>query len=117
MISNRASNRIWAALAGSLLLAACSGDPSADPRAVARARIQAENAIIIQAVFPRSVEFRNERIFFRGSKPVVCGEFNGLNRKGDYAGFTRFFVVGEDIGIEDRHHDFRDRWNATCAGV
>src|ERR1700758_915606 len=79
------------ALASAICLSACARSQAGEARAVTRARTQAENAIVIQAVEPQSLVFRGERVTFRQGRPIVCGEFNGRNRRGEFAGFTRFF--------------------------
>ena len=106
----------WVTLGIAGVLAGCSRNPAADPHAVTRAEVQARNAIAVQAIEPKSLVFRNERVVFRDGAPTVCGEFNGRNRKGEYAGFTRYLVHGDETAIEDRHQAFRDRWAQMCEG-
>lgn len=67
----------------------------------ARLQSQAEADVAAQLRDPSSAQFRAvEMIRQPDGRSVVCGEVNGKNAYGGYAGFTRFVVDGLRIEIE-----------------
>lgn len=58
---------------------------------------------------PSSAQFRNvEKIDQPEGGVAVCGEINGKNAYGGYAGFTRFAVHGPRVLIEPSEVIFTD---------
>jgi hypothetical protein len=102
------------ALPALLALCACA-DPRSEASRVAGARVNAENAVLIAARVPKSVVFRNEVVRLRPGGAVVCGEFNGLNRKTEWVGFTRFVYAGGEVVFDDGQPDFNLHWREDCA--
>src|SRR6218665_485654 len=64
-----------------------------------------------QLIDPGSTQFRNVRSAGSGAASRVCGEINGKNRMGAYAGFTRFIVNPATEHVQ------MDRPNARPASV
>jgi hypothetical protein len=61
----------------------------------------AESLAASQLRDPSSAQFRNvERVVQPDGRVSVCGEINGKNAYGGYAGFTRFVVDGTTVLIE-----------------
>jgi hypothetical protein len=106
-----------AVVAMAALVVGCSADPARDPHAVSRAQVQARNGIAVRALVPKSLVYRNERVVFHDGRPTVCGEFNGQDRRGAFAGFTRYMMIGDELTIDDRRPAFKRRWTETCASV
>jgi hypothetical protein len=104
---------IAAAVAVLSLLAACS-DPRTERRRIEGARVDAENAVLIASRMPKSVIFRNETVRLRPGGPVVCGEFNGQNRRLEWVGFVRFIRMDGDTWMDDGGAVFAERWRAAC---
>ena len=71
-----------------LLLGACQFVPGSDQQKISAA----EKSVAEQLRDPASAQFRNSRI----KDGWVCGEVNGKNAYGAYAGFQRF-VAGADV--------------------
>lgn len=53
-----------------------------------------------QLIDPSSAQFRNVRTVRTSAGSRVCGEINGKNRMGAYAGFTRFIVNVESEYVQ-----------------
>jgi hypothetical protein len=102
------------ALVALAALAACSNPRSESSRALS-ARIDAENAVLIAARTPKSVIYRNEMVRLRPGGAVVCGEFDGLNARQAWAGFTRFIYAHGAVLFDDGQRDFAARWRDACA--
>jgi hypothetical protein len=94
-------------------LCACSDLRSERGRANS-ARVDAENAVLIASRMPKSVVFRNEVVRLAPGGPVVCGEFNGQNRRQEWVGFTRFIHTREETWVDDGGADFDGRWRESC---
>jgi len=109
----RASSALLA-LAALAALAACSNPRSESSRALS-ARIDAENGVLIAARVPKSVIFRNETVRLRPDGAIVCGEFNGLNTKHQWAGFSRFIYARGVVTFDGDRAGFPDRWRDGCA--
>lgn len=76
---------------GLALAAALSGCVDADIR-------KARKEVMARMHDEDSAKFRNERVLFlRDGKKIVCGEVNGKNRLGAYAGFTPYLVESLDV--------------------
>lgn len=61
----------------------------------------AEGLAASQLRDPSSAQFRNvEKVVQPDGRTGVCGEINGKNAYGGYAGFTRFVVHGTRVLIE-----------------
>lgn len=74
-------------LVAAALLAGCQWIPGAKAHTIR----EAERAVAYQLTDSGSAQFRDERVTaFAGAHPIVCGEVNGKNRLGAYAGFTPF---------------------------
>ncbi|MBF8793485.1 hypothetical protein QFA96_22950 [Pseudomonas sp. Ap32] len=56
----------------------------------------AREAVAEQLKDPASAQFRNERVV--GNDRTVCGEVNGRNSAGAYAGFTSYAALRKDDG-------------------
>jgi hypothetical protein len=97
-----------------LALAGCS-ELRPEQGRINNARVAAENAVLIASHVPKSVVFRNETVKLRPDGPVVCGEFDGLTRKGEDAGFARFVFVEGDVTFEDEP-GFQALWREDCTG-
>jgi hypothetical protein len=97
-----------------LAAAACT-DPRSEGRREVGARVNAENAVLISARIPKSVIFRNEVVHLRPEGAAVCGEFNGLNARGQWAGFTRFVYADGELVFDDGQPKFAVRWREACA--
>jgi hypothetical protein len=110
---NRRDLQMAVAALALLALTACSGLRSDNTR-IRSARVDAENAVLIASQVPKSVLFRNEVVTLGDDGPVVCGEFNGMNRRGDWAGYTRFVHADGDLTI-DGQAGFAARWREACA--
>jgi hypothetical protein len=75
---------------------------------VACSEQRAQELAAAQLIDPSSAQFRNVRTATAGALGTrVCGEINGKNRMGAYAGFTRFIVNPETESVE------MDQPNAT----
>lgn len=89
---------------GCYLLAGC--DQTADQKAIAAAGLKD----------PSSAQFRN----LRAANGNLCGEINGRNSFGAYAGFQRFVVVGsepvilEPAGDAEASDYFGVVWSSRC---
>ncbi|OFS72059.1 hypothetical protein HMPREF3173_16115 [Pseudomonas sp. HMSC08G10] len=57
---------------------------------------RAREAVAAQLKDPASAQFRNERVV--GDDRTVCGEVNGRNSAGGYAGFTSYAALRKDDG-------------------
>lgn len=68
-----------------LVLAGCQWIPGTDQHSISKAEKLAADSILD----PSSAQFRNVQV---GLADHVCGEINGKNRQGGYAGFLRFIV-------------------------
>lgn len=96
-----------AALFGACILSACDSTEA-----------DARQAVAAQLKDPASAKFRN--VVTNGS--TVCGEVNGKNSWGAYAGFTRFVATPHSVTMEpDRADDpegareyFDIVWSARC---
>ena len=108
----RGTGRGAAALA-LLMLCGCSGLRSDAARARS-ARVSAENAVLIASRVPKSVVFRNEVVSLRGRTPIVCGEYNGMNRNREWVGFSRFIYAGGEITFDLGQPEFAGRWASEC---
>ena len=53
-----------------------------------------------QLIDPGSAQFRNVHTVSSAAGSRVCGEINGKNRMGAYAGFTRFIVNPDSQNVE-----------------
>jgi len=111
----RGTGRGAAALA-LLMLCGCSGLRSDAARARS-ARVSAENAVLIASRVPKSVVFRNEVVSLSGRSPVVCGEYNGMNRNREWVGFSRFIYAGGEITFDLGQPEFAGRWAGECPGA
>ncbi|WP_251962295.1 hypothetical protein [Pseudomonas sp. Marseille-Q5299] len=56
----------------------------------------AREAVAAQMKDPASAQFRNERVV--GGDGTVCGEVNGKNSAGGYAGFISYAALRKDDG-------------------
>jgi hypothetical protein len=108
-------HRFALALSAVLLLAACSDLRGSERERETSARIAAENAVLTDSHVPQSVVFRNEVVVLRDDGPVVCGEFDGLNRQGGMAGFARFVFTGDEVTFDRGQPEFAERWRDGCA--
>jgi hypothetical protein len=63
---------------------------------------------------PSSAEFRNVKVY-RSVLPVVCGEVNGKNGFGGYAGYQRF-VSGGVVAVESgmKAGEMTKLWDHLC---
>jgi hypothetical protein len=94
------------------LLAGCDLIPGTDANLEKRAKDRAAQLLID----PSSAQFRN----VDAREGVVCGEINGKNRMGAYAGFSRFYVdVGTWSAAIDPQFDFDDLDSARslCSSI
>ena len=66
---------------------------------------------------PDSAKFRNTRLVAYLQGAVVCGEVNGKNSYGGYAGFTRFAAGIQSATLEDRSSRYPDINAAANAGI
>lgn len=57
---------------------------------------RAREAVSEQLKDPASAQFRNDRVV--GNDRTVCGEVNGKNSAGGYAGFTSYAALRKDDG-------------------
>jgi hypothetical protein len=103
-----------AALLAAAALCACS-DLRSESARITSARIAAENAVLIYTRTPKSVVFRDEVVRLDPDGPVVCGEYDGLNRNGEWIGFTRFIFADNQVAFDRGHADFQGRWAELCA--
>ena len=69
------------------------GGCSLVPGTAAHSQKQAERLVRLQMRDPASAQFRNESVVHVNGTAIVCGEVNGHNALGGYAGFTRFMVA------------------------
>jgi len=71
----------------------------------------------IAALFsdPEAVKFRNV-YFARRFAPTTCGEVNGTDATGEYAGYQRFIAVGygDLLHLESEIVFFDDEWADLC---
>lgn len=70
---------------------------------------KAKQAAAAQLIDPGSAQFRNVHTVSSAIGSRVCGEINGKNRMGAYAGFTRFIVN------PDNNHVDMDQPNARSS--
>lgn len=92
------------------LLAGCSpAQPTVEEDLVSRARL----AIAATLKDPDSAKFRDVRAY--PDKRLVCGEVNGKNSYGAYAGFSPFFYDNGFAQIADGV--FSDRYDELCMGA
>jgi hypothetical protein len=98
-----------------LLAAACSPPGAGEKAALNRARIQAENSVLLQSRVPKSVVFRNEHAVMTKHGAIVCGEFSGRDAHGVMADYARFIFDGKDARIDDGRPDFEADWQDVCA--
>jgi hypothetical protein len=106
--------RLWQAVCVCLVapLAACDRIPGTDAYQIR----EAEKSAADQLIDPTSAQFRN--VVVQGI--TVCGEINGKNRMGAYAGFTRFMSTkGVSQAILDPEADPNDAASAAdlCASA
>lgn len=81
--------------------------PRAEISTVARSMIRAA------AKDADSLKFRNE---FTARAGIYCGEVNGKNSFGGYAGFKRFIANGKTVLFDDEStRDFAKAWGEFCA--
>lgn len=81
--------------------------PRAEISTVARSMIRAA------AKDADSLKFRNE---FTAQAGIYCGEVNGKNSFGGYAGFKRFIANGKTVLFDDEStRDFSKTWREFCA--
>jgi len=88
--------RLWFSVGCASVLGACQWIPGTDQYAIAKGEEVASELLID----PTSAMFRNSAVFEvqndKGEKhTAVCGEINGKNRNGAYAGYTRYIAVVE----------------------
>ena len=98
-----------------LVAAACSPRGAGERAALSRARIQAENSVLLQSRVPKSVVFRNEHAVMTKRGAIVCGEFSGRDAHGVMADYARFIFDGKDARIDDGRPDFKSDWQDLCA--
>jgi hypothetical protein len=94
-------------------VAACS-DPRSETARITSARIAAENAVLIYTRTPKSVVFKDETVRLGPDGPIVCGEYNGLDRYGEWIGFTRFIFSDNQVTVDRGRPDFMAHWAASC---
>ncbi|MEH6697228.1 MAG: hypothetical protein V7672_00870 [Brevundimonas sp.] len=83
-----------------------------------RTEADAKQTVAAQLKDPSSAQFRN--VITNGS--IVCGEVNGKNSWGAYAGFTRFIAADEIVIMEpdggeehaNARQSFDTSWSALC---
>lgn len=73
-------------VAATLVLGGCQWIPGTD----AHLREKAQRLAAAELIDPSSAQFRRVEVSRRPGGDRVCGEINGKNRMGAYAGFTRF---------------------------
>lgn len=66
---------------------------------------------------PDSAKFRNTRLVAYLQGAVICGEVNGKNSYGGYAGFTRFAAGIQSATLEDSSSRYPDINAAANAGI
>lgn len=80
--------------------------PRAEISTVARSMIR------VAAKDADSLKFRNE---FTAQAGIYCGEVNGKNSFGAYAGFKRFIANGKTVLMDDETtKDFGQAWSEFC---
>lgn len=84
----------------SLILASCQLVPGSEPGAIQRAKA----LVRTQLLHPSSARFREVRIVPQQmqAEPAVCGQVEGRNAAGVYAGFQNFHVRDGKVGLEPR---------------
>lgn len=95
-----------------LLVAALAADGYPDAPPVDDAAYAEEQKAIVAAKLrdPESARFRNLSLGLTG----MCGEVNGKNAYGGYAGFRRFYVAGDHVNIDDDRPTFASLYEVTC---
>lgn len=89
--------------------------PAPEPLKYPRTEISshARSMIRVSAKDADSLKFRNE---FTAQPGVYCGEVNGKNSFGAYAGFKRFIANGKTVLMDDETtKDFGQAWLEFCA--
>lgn len=76
-----------------LLLGACQFVPGSDQQKISAA----EKRVAEQLRDPAGAQFRNSRV----KDGWVCGEVNGKNAYGGYAGFQRFVVGPDSVSLDE----------------
>ncbi|MCC4295856.1 hypothetical protein [Brevundimonas aurantiaca] len=76
-----------------LLLGGCQFVPGSDQQRIEAA----QKRVASELRDPAGAEFRNSRI----KDGWVCGEVNGKNAYGGYAGFQRFVVGPDSVSLEE----------------
>ncbi|MBV9527350.1 hypothetical protein [Sphingomonas sp.] len=93
----------------SVALLVCAGGCDRIPGTNAYLIRHAEKFAADQLIDPSSAMFRNESVH----NLAVCGEINGKNRMGAYAGFTRFLSLKDsDTALVDPQADPSDAASA-----
>jgi len=102
----------FAFVAIAVLVSGCDKIPGTNAHLIKKAERSAANELID----PTSAMFRNESVHGK----AVCGEINGKNRMGAYAGFTRYFYLeGVADALIDPQADPSDEASAEdlCTSV
>lgn len=86
------------AAAVGLALASCQWLPGTDANLIE----QAKKKVAAELRDPASAQFREVHTAPQKgrSTPAVCGEVNGRNAYGGYAGFQKFYVLGDEVRLD-----------------
>lgn len=100
-------------LGAALAVSGCQFIPGSDQAKVAAAQKLAAASL----KDPGSVQFRATV----ANGPYVCGEMNGRNSFGAFAGFKKFVTKGDELTLEPSENDgaeaagyFEVIWSASC---
>ncbi len=80
-----------------------------------------ENGVRERLDNPKGARFRDAQVYQGSGSPVVCGQVNSKDDKGNYTGFRGFMAAGMEIILEsDMRGDvvstpeFEQSWKQLC---